>query len=853
MGRGWFYYRPLLWLALAIGLGIKLAVYWNWSGWICLAGLLGLLVATYLLLPRWTAGASLTAWLAALLFGSYLANSSRPPATDGIAQLATRTAQPIALRGMLTTTAVWKPNPQYRASDPNSSEWLTSWVFACSEVRDENRWLSAPARCTLTVAGRVDDLLPGDELEVMGSLRRIWPPTNPGAFDFAEHLRQLGQFVSLRAEDRQQLKLLKRTWHLPVERCRGWLVQQVDENLSRWVTRGCKPLAAALVFGQREQVDWEDQQQLMATGTLHMLAISGMHVEIVAATLLLITAPLGWRNSTLLCLLIVVCGTYAILAGAKPPVMRAVIIVATFALARTLGRPARLSNALGLAAVVLMVAHPPNLDNVGVQLSFLAVATIGIFMVDQRPTTGGRSAVQRAIEESLGPGQRWGRQFARSLKQSSQMSLWVWLVTLPLIWNHFHIVSLIAIPLNVAVALPLSVGLTSGLACGVLGWLAPVGWLTGLLCSASLNCILWLIELGDQLPGGHWWLPAPPLWWSCSYYGLLVAWLLIFRLSRNGWLLALLAAWLAFALLPQCLDVNPARDSWLVPRAGSNQTPISRPALCCTFLDVGHGTSVIIEFPNGQVWLYDAGHLGAAERSHQDIAAALWQLPTYRLGKLFISHADADHYNASLGLAERFRIQSMESTPQFWNSSDRDVQALLRALPAGIDRVSRTAGDQGSEGEVHYRVLHPSSSEFAESDNASSLCLLLEYAGQRVLLPGDLEGSGLRALTQLPPRPCHVLMAPHHGSLTLDPRELLTWCRPEWTIISGNQRAARPEVIHKYQFETSQLETSQLAITFRDGAVQTRIDAKGQLHVFHWRDGDWQPLKPEPLPPAALP
>ena len=308
-----------------------------------------------------------------------------------------------------------------------------------------------------------------------------------------------------------------------------------------------------------------------------------------------------------------------------------------------------------------------------------------------------------------------------------------------------------------------------------------------------------------------------------------------------------LVAWLGVGVAPHWggsrgLRGTEARDDRSIERLAMDAPP-ARAApvaaeLRCTFLDVGHGTSVVIEMPTGEVWLYDAGHMGSSERSHEGIAAALWTLPTARIDTLVISHADADHYNATRGLAERFTIGRIASTPQFWSSDDRNVRELVAHLrDRGAAMHSVAAPAEGRMGEVSWRIVHPSAVWQGESDNASSLCLVLEYHGKRVLLPGDLEGSGLTGLVELPERPCHVLMAPHHGSLTLDPSELLAWCRPDVVVISGNHRAMRPEVLAKYH-----VPGAAIGITFRDGAIQTRIDDHGRLSSWHWDGSGWAML-----------
>ncbi len=843
--QGVVYYRPLLWLVLAVVVGVKLqAIGPLWlaplsAGRWLLALIASLLVALVLAKFSWSVASGGAALLAAVFFGGYYAHITAPPASDSLMPLATRAAQPIAVRGLIASAAVWKPNPNHRPEDPDSPAWQTQWDLRCQQVRDRQQWLAIDALSTLTVDGRVDDLLPGDRVELMGDYRRIMPPTNPGAFDFANHFQREGKFVSLTAKNRQQIVRLENTGRLPLKRLRAVLVAAVDRSLQRWVVPAQTPLAAALVFGQREQVDWEDQQALMATGTLHMLAISGMHVEIVAASVLLLAAPFGWRNSTLMLLIVSICGAYAVLAGGNPPVLRAVVVVAALALARTLGRPARLANILGLAALVLLLVRVANVDNVGVQLSFLAVGSIGLFALRPDAVQQRQSALRGLLAQSQGRLVRWRGQWWNWLRQAWRLSVWVWLITCPLVWFHFNILAPIAIPLNVIIALPLMLSLISGLLTGVLGWLPPLGWLCGGVCGAGLSVIDALVTRCQHIPLGHVWLPAPPLWWIVVFYALVAAWLLIFGQRRNSPLLCLLLFWIALAIAPYATGPRGwwgGSRAWLEPVAAA-KAGLPLEEMRCTFLDVGHGTSVIIELPDGKVWLYDAGHLGAANRSHQEIASALWQLPTARIERLWVSHADSDHYNAIGGLLARFRMGSIASTSAFWASSDVRVQSLLAATPSRLPRDTTEAGTAGEIAGVSYHVLHPRPGQVAESDNASSLCLLLEYAGKRVLLPGDLEGSGLLDLTKLPPRPCHVVMAPHHGSLTLDPSELLKWCRPEWIVISGNHRAARQPVIDKYSQDESRL-----AITFRDGAAQVRINRAGALSVWQWREGAWHAM-----------
>jgi len=777
-------------------------------------------------------GAGLLILISAFLLGIYASLSSQPLTEDGLSKVASRDWQPCAMRVRILSAAVWQPNANHRPLDPKSEAWKTQWDVECLAIRDQQTWRPVQSFCRLSTEGRVDQYLPGDTLEVYGQFRKLASSANPGGFDFAKHAALDQQFIALRAESPVQLKLIGSEWGWhSLARLRGSVIRSLDKSLTRWVTHGHAPLAAALVFGQRQQVEWQDQQELMSTGTLHMLSISGLHVEIVAAVLLAICLAIGAGHSITFFMLVAFTWGYAGLSGAEPPVVRAAVQVTVFAFARWMGARTRIGNLLGGAAIVIVLLRSSNINNVGVQLSFLAVATIGFFISTTRQRAA-RDRLQAVIDETLPAWRLWLRAFSRKVLALTYLSFWITLFTCPLVWTNFHVLSPIAVVLNVLISVPLTISLLSGLCTGLLGWIAPIGWIGGHICGTSLSFITSAVVWGASVPFGHCWLPAPAAWWTITFYAFAFLWLIVFGRARLKSLSVVLLIWLLLGISPWA--TGPRGLFMSLPSLPT--APALSQDLRCTFLSVGHGTSVVIELPGGEVWLYDAGHLGSAERSHQEIAASLWDLKTARIQRLILSHADSDHYNATLGLLERFAIGSVVSTPQFWVNEDRDVQAVIKRLKdQRCDLQTWAYPDRSTANEVHFQVLHPSSAWRGVTDNADSLCLLIEFAGKRILLPGDLEGAGLSQLVTLPARPCHVVMAPHHGSTTHDPTNLLLWCQPEAVVISGSSRATRPEVIELF----SQVPAT-LAITHRDGAIQVRIQNDGTLSLWRWAIDHWE-------------
>lgn len=846
---------PLVPAAALVMLGIGLS---QWTGpaniwlWLAPATLLLIAAAALLTLRRRRTAMSL-AWFALLWIGAAAHGLQRGPEHDDLSMVAQRDYQPLVFRAEIIGGAIWRPNSFYRPGQDVSERWRTQWRVRCTAVRDGGRWREVSSYSTLTVAGRLDEYLPGDELTVFGSVAKIREPSNPGQSDLREIFRAEQQFVFLRADSPAQLELVQRHWHHPIARWTAMAVRSIDRAIHRHVPFGQGPLAAALIFGQRQQVDWEAQQQLLSTGTLHMLAISGMHIELVAGALWIVCWVIGLRQRASLLLVATTISLYALIAGANPPVLRAVFVVLAVCVARWRGRRSGLANLLAFSGLAVLALRVSWIGNVGVQLSFLAVATIAIFARTSRGRPHRNAALAAVIEESWTWRERLVRRLGRWAWQMTVLSFWVWLFTAPLIWSNFHVVSLVAIPLNIVLWPLLVVGLLSGLVLAVAWWLPGVNWLAGFLCGLCLWCVGVIVWLADRLPLGHMWLPSPSSTWMFGFYALATVGLGIvyFKPWFRKWLGCTLMAWLLLAILPWIIGPRGHGPDWLrhslrgLTSTAAWQTfesylvakpndSVATDDLRITFIDVGHGTSVVMKLPSGEVWLYDAGHLGGGERSYQEIADVLWSMPTARIDRLFISHADADHYNAIPGLIDRFSLGQVTSTPQFWQHPAEELGALRGKLHGQRITMSRLVAGETIEADVRTEVLHPPGEFLAQSDNANSLTLLINYAGKSCLLPGDLEKSGMERLLSQPAIDCDVLMAPHHGSTTQDPRPIIKWCQPEWIVISGGPRAAKPKVVDLY----SPREHRAL-VTHIDGAIQCRISADGDLSMWCWTTEQW--------------
>jgi competence protein ComEC len=298
-------------------------------------------------------------------------------------------------------------------------------------------------------------------------------------------------------------------------------------------------------------------------------------------------------------------------------------------------------------------------------------------------------------------------------------------------------------------------------------WAPRLGDVLAKVCDWGIGGMDWCVARGADVPGGYWFVPGPPDWWVGGFYAGVLG-ILLFRpvgVVRWRWAAAG-AAWVAVGFA----------------------VPVLRPTseeLECQILSVGNGSAAVLRVAGGKTVLVDAGHITGPRVGARQIAPALWSAGVTRIDAVFISHADVDHFNGLPHLAERFSIGEVFVPPHFAAANQEAVRLVCGELERrGVPIRVCFAGDQFDFGEdVEARVLHPPA-DFGGTDNEQSLVLLVEYRGRRILLPGDLEGAGMRRLLADEPLPVDVLVAPHHGSRRANPPELVEWARPEYVVVS---------------------------------------------------------------------
>lgn len=570
-------------------------------------------------------------------------------------------------------------------------------------------------------------------------LARAWPvePRGPqDGFDERRWLERRGIHVVLRAES---VRVVGRRGGI------GGVSDRLRAHIERTIELGARgerrALLAGVVLGSSQAIDQELQDAFRDSGLLHLMAVSGQNVAIIAAGVIglawLLAVPAAWARAAA----ILVVFAYALAVGWQPSVVRATVAGVLVSLAWIASRPRDRWYALALGALVLLVWMPASVLEPGFQLSFAAVAAI--YLVVPR--------IGRSLE---------GTPLPRTIAQGVALAAGCTVATAPIVLLQFGTVPLWAVPANVAAegAMPPLLGLclaaaaiepVSGSAAAALVWLA--GW-----CAAWLAACARLFSGLPYAAVGR--LPAAVI--LVLVLGSIVVWRRLPRHRRTS-----------FVVVAGSLAVVGVAG-WLAFRGGPRWTPPS--GLRVTFLDVGQGDGALLEVPGGSV-LVDQGPPEAR------VSRQLRRIGLRSLSLVVLTHPQRDHIGGAADVVRSLRVGALLDPVLPAPSTDHDaVVAAARERP--VRTVVARAGDVYRVGALRLRVLWPDGPGPSGDDpNRRAVVLLATYGRIDLLLTADAESD---VTARLPLRAVEVLKVAHHGSADPGLADELRVLRPKVAVIS---------------------------------------------------------------------
>jgi competence protein ComEC len=667
--------------------------------------------------------------------------------------------------------------------------------------------------------GDPSPLSPGDRIAATGRLRTPRGYLNPGEVDRRVIAAQRGVDVELAVTSIERLGTQPDPWRWPDAVRRRWsstIAAASDRRPAAAIVRGT-------VTGDRSAIDDATNAAWRAAGVYHVLSVSGLHLAVVAllgfAAARKLIAALGLARSrppaTYAALpALAAAAAYTAITGAEIATLRALIVVAIVVLGSAVEHPVRIADAIAAAAIVLLAHRPTSVHDPSFQLSFVAAAVLASLPPRR----------DRATPPPI------TRRIAATVARGILASAWVTAATAPLTAAAFGQIAYGGVLGNLLVTPAIELVVIPATLLGLAATAVfPAAGALGIAAACALTDLLDRVTrvLADLTPAIAI-LPPTPVelaLWTAAWVVPLLAVRRILRVRTA----ALLVAAIAIA----AAGVRVARHRALAHPG----------ELVVTFLDVGQGDAAVIETPDGETWLVDAGGepgLGAARGSAPGAAVArfLTSRGRDRLDLVIVSHPHPDHYLGLLALVDRVAIDTVlvaidpaETGGELASVLDRlrATGARVAAPPLGLARV---AG--GARLEVlapRYRPIDPplvAGGDPVRSVNDNSLVVAVDYAGRRVLFLGDLEAEGEHDLAAAGLARADVVKVAHHGSATSSTPELVAATRASIAAISCGRanRFGFPRAIVLDRWTRA---GARVVRTDADGAIAVTIDRGGAV------------------------
>ena len=597
----------------------------------------------------------------------------------------------------------------------------------------ELTWYDAPARIDA-----------GETLELEVKLRRPRGFANPGGHD--NEARMLRDRVGASGYVRSGERLGRDSggaFRHPVLLARARVASIIHDALGERPSAG---IVAGLAVGLQDALSREQWLQLARSGTSHLMAISGLHIAMVAAVF-------GWlggrvqrfrqsrgatgatRDASVGAAAIAALG-YSLLAGWSVPTQRTMVMIACGAAALLLRRRVGIADGLGLGIVGVLLLDPLAPLAPGFWLSFGAVAVILYGATGHvRPLGLVRSylLVQVVVTLGLVP------VLAGSFGSVSLVSALVNLYAIPLY-------TLLVVP---AVLVSCAVAQVSGTAgAAMLDW-------TGRLIEATWP----LIEVPASWPLATW-----------SIAGL----------DGIAWVALMLGTLAALSPLP---IVGRIAGGVLIATACLwRPAPVPDGAARITILDVGQGLSVVVE-TRGHTLVYDAGpsFRTGSDTGQLVVVPFLKSRGIRTVDRVVVSHDDDDHKGGAGSVLALMDARALTLGPSLQAGTLYDSRAL-------VARDTCRRGEAWAWDGVDFRWVHPGDVRY-ERDNDSSCVLLVSAGGHTALVTGDIEAEAERELVRAGAlAPVDIVVVPHHGSRTSSTQDFVTALRPRWAIYAVGYR-----------------------------------------------------------------
>ena len=594
----------------------------------------------------------------------------------------------------------------------------------CAELRFKNTdWQPVIGTVAIVTPGTPGEhLWHGQTVEVTGVLAQPPVALAPGLFDYQSYLRRLGIHYTLRAASAKDWIVLGSTQPPLAVRFNAWAKRTLAYGLP--AEDEALHLLWAMTLGWKTALSGETTEPFMRSGTLHVFAISGLHIAMIAAIIAGILRAIGIRRPYCAAIVIPIVWFYTCATGWQASAVRSAVMATVVFGSWILIRPPDLFNSLAGAALIILVFDPQQLFQAGFQLSFAVVFCLalfgGYFRILEDPIASGDPLIPWEVRPW------WQRQWLTGVKYVTGMAITAvaaWLASIPLNAYYFHLFSPVSVLANLVVVPMSGAALASNLASIFFGAWFPAA--TDILNNSAwfwMKAMLWFSEWTARWPGAALHVSAPGPFTTGLYYFVLVAWTarLFSRVQMRPWIWAMMAV---LGVASAVEAINRYYKSTL------------------TVLALSGGHTVFVDAPGtARDVLLDCGDQGAARIT---VKPFLQSHGIRQLSHLILTHGDVDHVGGFETIIDVFEPRKI-LTP----AVDFRSPFYRKSLRLAEERGRAIGQLTGGSTIANWSVLYPSADDKLPRADDKALVLRGTIRGTRVLLLPDLGSAGQEALIE---------------------------------------------------------------------------------------------------------
>ncbi|MDR1210253.1 MAG: DNA internalization-related competence protein ComEC/Rec2 [Clostridiales bacterium] len=643
-------------------------------------------------------------------------------------------------------------------------------------------------------------LIPGDRVRAFGELAMPDAPRNPGGYDEERYFAVQGISLKMYADGAERLARPAFSARAALGALRARLAAIFDGSLPKLESGIMK----AMIIGDRTGLEPVTEDLFQKAGIYHILAISGLHVSILAGAITrFLKGALGKRRGAVSAIAFL--AFYCALTGAGNATVRAVVMASAGLFGDVIGRRGDSLSNVSLAALLILIFRPLAVWTPGFQYSFGAV--YALILVSP--------AVSRALSamtRRLGlpePGRALG-----FIRDDFVSSLTVTAATAPVMAAHFWFVSPVGVILNMIVIPTVPVAVGAGFLMCLFGMILPgAERLVAPACQLPLWMYHALCFVGLKLPGAYIVTGKPPPAAVVSFMAMIAvfAWAAGRKKIRRRH--ASVTAALAVCFAAVCVFWRTAPPEFSV-----------------TMLDVGQGDATVVMYGREAVLIDgggDARDIIGESTGRRTVAPFLKYMGVSELSAAFVSHPDADHAVGVIESVEMMgaRVVYVSSAADARGTYQDEIRRAAESSGAAV--VPLSAGDEVTliAGAV-ARVVWPPPGETIPGNDAS-LVFRLTYGQADFLFTGDVSASVERKLPAADISECEVLKVAHHGSKYSSSEDFLAVVSPDLALIGAGRGNSfghpAPETLERLEaagaavFVTAQ--RGAVTLTVRDGRI----------------------------------